>query len=83
MDSYNVIGVENINYTSRKTNKKVMGTKLYLTYEFDERADADGTACEVVFVKNEIGDCIEVGDVIKLIYNKYGSIDGVEKLQEV
>ncbi len=79
MELYNVIGIEMVNYISKKTDRKVSGGKLHLTYDFPKDADADGTACEVVFVKEDIACSVEVGDTIELLYNKFGSVVGINK----
>ena len=78
MKTYEVIGIEQVNYTSRKTNRQVEGVKLHLTYPFDEE-DADGTGVEVVFTSHEVGDKVEIGDLVELLYNKFGSICDIRK----
>lgn len=78
METFTVIGKQTINYVS-KANRKVEGIKLYVTYDFPEKAEADGTACDSIFCKTEIAEGIEVGDIIEPVYNKYGSIVGINK----
>lgn len=78
MEAYTVIGKQKISYVS-KSNRKVVGIKLYLTYDFSEKDDCDGTACDSVFCKTEVAEDVNVGDIIELYYNKYGSIVGINK----
>lgn len=79
MEVMNVIGKQIISYVS-KANRQVDGIKLFVTYDFPEKADADGNACDSIFCKTEIAKDIEVGDIIECLYNKYGSIVGINKL---
>ena len=79
MEEFVVIGKQIISYVS-KANKNVEGIKLFVTYDFPEKANADGTACDSFFCKTEVAECVSVGDIIEPIYNKYGSIVGINKI---
>ncbi len=56
-----VIGIERgIDYFSRKQQRQVKGTTLYVVYKLDK---VDGFACDDIFVSATTDDCstIEVG----------------------
>ena len=76
MKSYEVIGIEKVEYVSKKTNETVYGMRLHLVSDFEEdRKDANGNCAEQVFTKCKNANNVEVGDTIELYYNKYGSIE--------
>lgn len=68
---YKVVGKENIDYVSKKTNKQVKGYTLHLTIEKEK---CDGVAVLSVFVSDEVGSFVEVNDEVELYYNQYGKV---------
>lgn len=71
---YQIIGIEFLDYVSKKTGKQVKGYNLYMTYEKEK---CDGLATLNEFVSEEIGKDVEVSDKVQLFYNKYGKVDKV------
>lgn len=69
---YEVIGLEDVNYISKKTGKPVTGKKLHLTYDSEKVL---GCAVESVFVNKEVYEDVKAGDKIELFYNKFGQVD--------
>lgn len=81
MKSYEVIGTEEVDYTSKKSNRQVTGRRLHLVFDFPEDAKGvDGTGVECVFTNCDSVKNIKVGDQVELLYNKFGSICDVRKL---
>ena len=72
---YEVIGIEKVDYISKKTNKQVKGYTLHLCYE---KENCDGLAVVNEFVGEEYGKDIKVNDKIELFYNKYGKINKID-----
>lgn len=73
-----VMGIQPVNYVSRKTNQPVTGTTLHVAYP---KKDVEGNAVETVFIssKSEIGlNGIEVGCSLSMSYNRWGSVDNLE-----
>lgn len=81
MKSYEVIGTEEVDYTSKKTNRQVTGRRLHLVFDFDQNmAGFVGNGVEVVFTNLDTAKNIKVGDTVELLYNKFGSICDIRKL---
>lgn len=78
--TYDVIGIEEVDYKSSKTGRQVHGRKLYLTFDFDAKQNAVGIGTEVAFASCDSVDNVDLGDKIELLYNKYGSIADVRVL---
>lgn len=71
---YKIIGVQSVDYTN-KMGKRVRGFRLHTTFE-DNRVN--GLACEVVYVPvSSLSFEPKVGQVIDVLYNKYGSVSRV------
>lgn len=75
-----VIGIENVNYNSKKTGKPVSGIALHCSYEKD---NVKGEAVERYFISAAAQDafreasCVALGDEINVFFNRYGNISGV------
>ncbi len=71
-----VLGVESVNYVSRKTGNPVSGYRLHLSFE---KKGCDGVAVESYFVRNEsFADGVPLpGDDVVLYFNKYGNVQSV------
>lgn len=72
---FNVIGIEKVDYVSKKTNQRVFGTRLHMTYE---KMGVSGVCCFNEYISGQI-DCsmITVGDTVNVFYNKYGRVSDV------
>lgn len=81
MQKFNVIGVNKIEYTNKKTNAKQNAIILYTTYDFSERDNSEGCGCETFFCTGDLyadAECITVGDQITVSYNKTGYLTSIE-----
>lgn len=68
-----IIGIEKVDYTSKRTGNKVTGIKLYFTDPINEEK-GEGLSCDNVFVSNELARDITLGDEVDILYNKYGNV---------
>lgn len=75
-----VIGYQNVSFTPKGESQAINGVTLYLT---EEREKVEGLATDRVFVsERKLGSYFpQLGDNIRLFYNRYGKVDGVELLQ--
>lgn len=78
-----VIGVEVVNYVSKKTNKEVSGYRVHLTTPIDP-ATGCGDMVESCFLNSVAAQpmlavCPVIDDLIgqdvRVIYNRYGRVD--------
>lgn len=79
-----VVGIQSVDYLSRKTNQPVQGVTLHLTYQ-DSRITGVGT--ETVFVSAKAtcyGDVVKIpiGSDVDVFYNRYGSIEEVRPVRK-
>ena len=78
-----IIGLENVDYTSKKTGQPVKGIKIHAT---GINANVKGEAAEQFFVSVRAEGlypkvtCFKVGDVIDIDFNNYGGINDIEYL---
>lgn len=81
--TFTVTGIVRGSYVDRKTGNSKPFTRLYLLYDFDEAkyssCDVIGRGCESVFISHIIDD-IQLGDIVRPIYNKYGSCVDIQIL---
>lgn len=75
-----VVGIEKVDYVSKKTNRPVVGLALYVTYN-DNRVIGYAASREYIPQAN-VTDIPELGDYVKFSYNRYGSIDGYSIIKE-
>lgn len=76
MKSYEVIGIEEVSYTSKRTNQLVNGRRLHLVSDFAETNKyANGNCAEQIFTSCQNVNNVTVGDTIELYYNKYGNVE--------
>lgn len=80
--NYEVIGIEEVNYTSKITHQPVNARKLHLTYDFDTKPKAEGIGVEVVFTSCENAKYAKIGDRIEVYYNKYGNVQDIRILDK-
>lgn len=73
-----VVGIQNVDYTSRKTGKPVKGTALHVIFK---DAEVAGEAVDSIFVSDalEIGSIsqIQPGMVVDVEYNRRGFVSDV------
>lgn len=81
-----VVGLEEVNYRSKKTDKDVSGFRFHLTDE-DERKGLIGMQVLSEFVSDSIGrDLLRnfaknaevLGQVVELRYNRWGRVDKID-----
>lgn len=76
---YQVIGISEVHYKNKQGNE-VNGTRLYLVYDSNSPS-LQGQGCEAVFVGNRVElPSLMVGDLINLLYNRFGSVESVVKV---
>lgn len=76
-----VIGIADVNYTSKKTNQLVEGKTLHCTRKA-ERPEDIGELTDTVFISkrsNAFGqiDKIKIGSDINVYYNRFGAVDDI------
>lgn len=73
---FEILGIEPVDYTSRKSGRPVRGTNLHCID--GNKQIKEGQAVERLYIKEDI-DCrdLQVGDRIEVFYNRYGSVDTV------
>ena len=75
-----IVGKQNVDYVSRKTQEPVKGVSLHCT---GTRNNVEGEAVETIFVSaksglyNEVAK-MPVGTNIRVSYNRWGSADYIE-----
>lgn len=75
---YKVLGIQNVDYTSKKTGNPVSGIRLHLSYD---RRDTDGVCVDSFFCRHSCfpgGEVPRVGDDVNLLFNRYGNVECVE-----
>lgn len=72
----NVLGVENVDYTSSKTGRHVTGIRLHVAYD---KKGCDGVAVDNFFCKTAaFPDGVpSVGDDVEILYNRWGNVESV------
>ena len=71
-----VVGIEKVDYVSKKTGKSVRGKKLHMCLK-TENENVKGYQVESAFIPEVVECNVKVGDEVKLFYNKYGSVDAI------
>lgn len=66
-----IIGIESVDYESKKTGKRVEGYRLHVQYE---KEMCQGYATDVVFINKNFLEGFTVGDEVEILYNKYGKV---------
>ncbi|HIQ74105.1 MAG TPA: hypothetical protein IAA51_06800 [Candidatus Cottocaccamicrobium excrementipullorum] len=77
---YRILGIETVDYVSRKTGNRVQGTRLHLqdgtAYE-----DTMGNRVLSVYVKPAVNTAdLALGDDVEVLYNRFGSVDDVRRV---
>lgn len=72
---YKVLGIQDVNFESKKTGKRVQGMNLHCTYE---QKNVIGEAVEKLYISSNIDSpIVKVGDEVDVFYNRFGSVDEV------
>ena len=78
---YKVVGIQNVNYTSKKTGREVSGKNVACVLS-DNRYE--GYAVDTFYISdNALKSCnesIAVDDVVRPAYDKNGNVIGIIKL---
>lgn len=74
-----IVGKQNVDYVSKKTNQQVTGITLHVIGP-DSRVD--GMAVETVFISSRMTDFaavqkLNVGDEVEFLYNRWGNVESV------
>jgi hypothetical protein len=72
-----VVGIQNVDYISKRTNQRVLGRQIYYIYPLDEKKGC-GNACDSEYVPQSVSIPISVNDEIEFMYNKFGSVADVK-----
>lgn len=73
----NVIGIENVDYVSKKTNNRVQGKRIYYVEDL-LAGKGEGSKADNVFVRDEDAAHVCIGDCIEVYYNKFGTCVGIK-----
>ena len=75
-----IIGFQQVSGTS-KEGRSYSGVRIYVT---EERNNVNGLACDDVYVGNQFlnGQSFSIGDEVRFIYNKFGRVEGIEKVKD-
>lgn len=72
---YKVLGIQDVDYVSAKTGKRVQGMNLHCTYE---QKNVIGESVEKLYISSNIdGPIVKVGDNVDVFYNRFGSVEEV------
>lgn len=66
-----VVGIEKVDYVSKKTGKPVRGINLHMCHN-SEKVEGLAVCTEFISERNDIN--VKVGDKVELLYNKYGQV---------
>lgn len=69
-----IVGVELVDYVSKKTAKRVVGKKLHMVFDSD---NVDGLCVESVYVPERVECAVKVGDKVKIYYDKFNQVEEV------
>lgn len=77
-----VVGISNVDYVSRKTNKQVKGKTLHVLSPLTGDAGV-GKKTDTIYISDNsqvasIIPKIELGKDINVYYNRYGSVDDIQ-----
>lgn len=72
-----VLGIQQVNYTSKKTGQPVIGTTLHCSYK---DSNTFGEAVDSIFISDNLGlktviDSIVIGTLVDVEYNNRGYLN--------
>ncbi len=76
MEKMTVLGVQQSNFTPEGETREVQGKNLFLGYE---RKGVEGIACQRTYVTDAKldGQKVKPGDVVGLLYNRWGKVEEI------
>jgi len=83
MTTYKIEGIENIDYVSKKTNERVIGVKLYISFSINEKRGKGRKTDSVYLSKRTVENLSyfpDVDDEVDFVYNRFGGISDVVKI---
>lgn len=75
--AFRVVGIEVVDYVSKKTNQRVVGKKIHYLSDIDSKKGT-GQKAENDYVSGEIAEMVSVGDDIEIYYNRFGNVAQIE-----
>lgn len=70
-----LVGIKEVDYTSKKTGKHVTGKNLYVLYDAE---NVEGQVATDFYVRSDFSfDGISIGDDMNVFFNQYGSVDEI------
>lgn len=80
---YQLIGVQSVDYVSRKTNNQVTGVNLHCIVLGDGE-NLDGQAVERIFISSKSSayndvKSLKLGCTFSMYYNRYGNVESICK----
>lgn len=78
---YKIVGIENVNYVSKKSGQPVVGMKLYLITD-EAKNNLVGNSTTDLFVSAQVQGIpvLAPGDKVNLSFNQYGKVQAIEKI---
>lgn len=82
-----VIGKKRGCFDSKDGSGKVEYARLYVTSDFEsvdysDAPEVEGICCDEVKVPSMCWDTVQVGDIVRIIYNKRGRVEDVDLLEK-
>lgn len=76
---YNVVGIQKINYVSKKTNSPVTGTRLHCTQDFAPDSSSEGCAVDSFYCSSSVDlSGVSIGSDVEILFNRFGSVAAVQ-----
>ena len=73
--AWNVIGLEYVDYVSKKTKSEVHGKKVHASREIEKGGEGFEVETFYISSRNDAYVLIGIGDAIKPVYNKFGFLE--------
>ena len=73
------VGKRRVDYVAKKTGNHVLGWNLYCTHEDQQ---TEGLKTESFYVNDNFRITSQVGDVVDVFFNQYGSIESFQTVVE-
>lgn len=78
--SVKVVGKQNVDYMSKKTNQQVTGITLHI---IGQNSRVEGMAVDTIFVSGKSATfntvaSLPIGSEIDVLYNRWGNVETVE-----
>lgn len=83
---YKLVGLEDVDYTSKKTNEQVQGVKLHVLGAKDSNSRVKGCAVDTLWIgkRSDMYDDIikiPVDTNIECFYNRWGNVDSIRVMK--